>query len=463
MPLTEQQLPSKIDLLIRNAVIITMDLKNSVIENGFIAITGNQITNIGQDKSIDLSKYDVKRSIDLHGSIVHPGYIDSHIHLLYQPLRWVQKDGIHASDAMSVHSEYLNNITPEIEELSYQLASLEMAHNGTTCFLEANVIDTNIAASAIEKIGIRAVIGTPGIKDIYEENSYFGPIKFSTNRAFDLIDRELTRNQNKNALVQGAISLHGMGTASDELLLHAKSIADKNNVIINMHQSYAEDDTASDYNRFNQHPMIHYEEIGFLGSNCTFAHVNFVREEEISPILKSACSIAWCPLGSMMYGIGGTTEGKHSELYKKGAQISLGSDSANWTTSFDIGNQALIAILTAREKTKRPDALLAEDGLIMATKNGARALGLENKIVSLEIGKKADLIIRKNNLPEMFPQTDPIRSVIYSGKSSIQSVLVDGNFIVDNGKSTLIDENELYYKVNNLKKKYPFYEALFIE
>ena len=463
MPLTEQQLPSKIDLLIRNAVIITMDLKNSVIENGFIAITGNQITNIGQDKSIDLSKYDVKRSIDLHGSIVHPGYIDSHIHLLYQPLRWVQKDGIHASDAMSVHSEYLNNITPEIEELSYQLASLEMAHNGTTCFLEANVIDTNIAASAIEKIGIRAVIGTPGIKDIYEENSYFGPIKFSTNRAFDLIDRELTRNQNKNALVQGAISLHGMGTASDELLLQAKSIADKNNVIINMHQSYAEDDTASDYNRFNQHPMIHYEEIGFLGSNCTFAHVNFVREEEISPILKSGCSIAWCPLGSMMYGIGGTTEGKHSELYKKGAQISLGSDSANWTTSFDIGNQALIAILTAREKTKRPDALLAEDGLIMATKNGARALGLENKIGSLEIGKKADLIIRKNNLPEMFPQTDPIRSVIYSGKSSIQSVLVDGNFIVDNGKSTLIDENELYYKVNNLKKKYPFYEALFIE
>ena len=97
MPLTEQQLPSKIDLLIRNAVIITMDLKNSVIENGFIAITGNQIKNIGQDKSIDLSKYDVKRSIDLHGSIVHPGYIDSHIHLLYQPLRWVQKDGIHAS------------------------------------------------------------------------------------------------------------------------------------------------------------------------------------------------------------------------------------------------------------------------------------------------------------------------------------------------------------------------------
>ena len=463
MPLTEQQLPSKIDLLIRNAVIITMDLKNSVIENGFIAITGNQITNIGQDKSIDLSKYDVKRSIDLHGSIVHPGYIDSHIHLLYQPLRWVQKDGIHASDAMSVHSEYLNNITPEIEELSYQLASLEMAHNGTTCFLEANVIDTNIAASAVEKIGIRAVIGTPGIKDIYEENSSFGPIKFSTNRAFDLIDRELTRNQNKNALDQGAISLHGMGTASDELLLHAKSIADKNNVIINMHQSYAEDDTASDYNRFNQHPMIHYEEIGFLGSNCTFAHVNFVREEEISPILKSGCSIAWCPLGSMMYGIGGTTEGKHSELYKKGAQISLGSDSANWTTSFDIGNQALIAILTAREKTKRPDALLAEDGLIMATKNGARALGLENKIGSLEIGKKADLIIRKNNLPEMFPQTDPIRSVIYSGKSSIQSVLVDGNFIVDNGKSTLIDENELYYKVNNLKKKYPFYEALFIE
>ena len=460
MALTKN-ISSKTDLLIHNAVIITMDPDNRVIKNGFIAITGNKISNIGEDNSIDLSEYDVRRSIDLHGSIIHPGYIDTHIHLLYQPLRWVQKDGISATDAMSVHSEYLNNITPEIEEISYQLASLEMAYNGTTCFLEANVIDTDIAASAVEKIGIRAVIGTPGIKDIYEENSYFGPIKFNTNRAFDLIDRELTRNQNENALVQGAISLHGMGTASDELLLHAKSIADKNNVIINMHQSYAEDDTASDYNRFNQHPMVHYEEIGFLGSNCTFAHVNFVRDEEIPPILKSGCSIAWCPLGSMMYGIGGTTEGKHSELYKKGAKISLGSDSANWTTSFDIGNQALIAILTAREKTKRPDALLAEDGLIMATKNGARALGLENKIGSLEIGKKADLIIRKNNLPEMFPQTDPIRSVIYSGKSSIQSVVVDGNFIVDNGKSTLIDENELYYKVNNLKEKYPFYQALF--
>jgi len=460
MTLTEKKLPSKTDLLIHNAVIITMDPDNRVINNGFIGVTGGKITNIGQDNPINLSTSDIKKSINLHGSIIHPGYIDTHIHLLYQPLRWVQKDGIAATDAMSVHSEYLNNITPEIEELSYQLASLEMAHNGTTCFLEANVIDTNIAAAAVEKIGIRAVLGTPGIKDIYEKNSYFGPIKISTNRAFDLIDRELERNNNENALVQGAISLHGMGTASDELLLHAKTIADKNNVIVNMHQSYAEDDTTSDDSRFNKHPMVHYEAIGFLGRNCTFAHMNFIRDDEISPILKSGCSIAWCPLGSMMYGIGGTIDGLHSELYNQGAQISLGSDSANWTTSFDIGNQALLAILTAREKTKTANALLAKDGLIMATKNGARAVGLENKIGSIEVGKKADLIIRKNDLPEMFPKTDPIRSVIYSGKTSIHSVIVNGEIIIDNGKSTLIDENELYHKVTQLKEKYPFYAAL---
>lgn len=147
------------------------------------------------------------------------------------------------------------------------------------------------------------------------------------------------------------------------------------------------------------------------------------------------------------FGIGGTTRGRHLELYRLGVNVALGCDSANWTSAFDVGEQAFIAILTAREKTGKPDALLAEDVLEMATLMGAKAVGLADQLGSLAVGKRADLVIRHTDLPEAWPDLDPVRSNICSSRSkSIDTVIVNGNVIVQNGHSTQVDEEELFAK-----------------
>ena len=220
-----------------------------------------------------------------------------------------------------------------------------------------------------------------------------------------------------------------------------------------MHQSYSESDTKADDKRLGKHPLVHYDDIGLLGPNCTFSHMNFVREDEFDHVVDSGMSVAWCPIASMMYGIGGTIYGRHLELYKAGSNIALGSDSANWTTSLDVGDQALMAVLTSREKTGDPKALSAYDVLKMSTVNGARAVGMAEKIGSLEIGKKADIVIRNYGIPEAIPYADPVRTLIYSTRSkNIDTVIVNGEVIIEKGHSTRLDEEELFARVREASR-----------
>ena len=444
---------NKADLLVRNAYVVTMDSKRSVYPYGAVAMKAGRIVAVGEDRKVS-PRFRADRMIDAHGAVVHPGFIDSHVHLIYHTIRWAHADGLDFNKAMAFHGEFLDKVDQEVEHAGARLACLEMARNGTTCFLESSVIDPDGAAAAIEEIGIRALIGDPVIKDIVSPGETFGRIKISRRRSFDILGEQLKRNSSPDTLVRGIIGLSGMGTASDELLLSAKAMADSHGVILNMHQSYSAADTTGDDRRLGRHPIVHYAEIGFLGKNCTFAHMNIVREDEVAPVVESGMSIAWCPIASMMYGVGGTFHGRHVELYKQGANIALGSDSANWTSGFNIGDQALLAVMTAREKTGHADALVAEDAMEMATVNGARAVGLADQLGSLEVGKRADLVVRQEGIPEAHPGVDPIRSVVYSsGSRSIDTVVVGGEVIIESGHSTRVDEEEVYAGVREASRR----------
>ena len=273
-------------------------------------------------------------------------------------------------------------------------------------------------------------------------------------RAFRVLGSELKRNQDPETLVRGVVTISGLGTASDELVLAAKSLADRNGVVFNQHQSYQRRDAEADDRRLGRHPLVHYAEIGALAENCTFSHMNVLRDDEVEPVVKSGMSVVWCPMASMLYRGGGTIRGRHAELLKMGASVALGCDSASWTSAFDIGEQGFIALLSAREKTGSTDALVAEDVLQMATLNGAHAVGLADRLGSLEVGKRADLVIRRQDLPEAYPGLDPIRSVVYSSRSkSVDTVIVNGQVIIENGHSTRIDEQDLFASSHGIARE----------
>lgn len=150
----------------------------------------------------------------------------------------------------------------------------------------------------------------------------------------------------------------------------------------------------------------------------------------------------------MMWGHGGTIHGRHAELWRRGANIALGSDSANWSNDFDLFRQANLAILTARESHEDRSYLLAEDGLEMATIAGARACGLEDSIGSLEVGKRADIVIHALKRPELLPLTDLVRNLMYSARSkTVDTVIIDGQVILAQGTFTELDERGVFDEV----------------
>jgi cytosine/adenosine deaminase-related metal-dependent hydrolase len=269
------------------------------------------------------------------------------------------------------------------------------------------------------------------------------------NEALAQMGGQVRRNSDPNALVTGHIALLGLGTASEELLIEAKRQADAANVVLNMHHAYSPADTAADLTRYGMDPLLHLANIGVLGRNVTLGHANHLTDAETRVLIELGASLAWAPGASMMWGHGSTLHGRHAELWKRGANISLGSDSANWSNVFDLFRQANLALLTAREAHQDRNYLQAEDVLEMATLGGARACGMEDRIGSLEIGKRADIVIHTLRRTELLPVTDLLRNLIYSsGSKSVDSVIIDGKVILDHGEFQHFDEQALLAQVN---------------
>jgi cytosine/adenosine deaminase-related metal-dependent hydrolase len=350
---------------------------------------------------------------------------------------------------------------------------MEMIRNGTTCFLEAGtVLEPSAAARAAERVGIRAVITDAFIWDqpggmaqgmleggaagctacdaAAKARPVLARAPKTREEALARMGGELWRNADPEALVTAHVCILGLGTASETLMLEAKQRADAAGVVLNMHQSYSPADTEADRRMFGgKDPLVHLNQIGFLDRNIVFGHANHLTDLECEAILEKGPSLAWAPAASMMWGHGGSLHGRHAELHRRGGNVALGSDSANWSNSFDLFRQANLAVLAARDAHGDRTYLIAEDGLWMATRGGARACGMEDRIGSLEAGKRADIVIHTLDRPEMIPVTNMIRNLFYaSGSKSVHTVVVDGKVVLDAGRFAAIDEPEMLAAIN---------------
>jgi cytosine/adenosine deaminase-related metal-dependent hydrolase len=463
-----QRLPA--DLVIRHGYLITMDSDRRLIEDGAIAIGGGKILAVGPDREV-AARYAAAREIDAEGAPVHPGFIECHMHASFQLYRGALPDHLAESDAFdTVEAHFYNNVTDEEEYLAVLLSAMEMVRNGTTCFLEAGTILTpDAAARAAEFVGIRAILADPFIWDQPQGFAQgkvetaeqcracasHGRVKQELARApktkaeaLAIMGRELRRNGAEDALVTGHVAILGLGTATEDLMMEAKACADQAGVVLNLHQSYSPADTEADRSRFGKDPLLHLAQIGFLDRNITFGHGNHFTDAECEAFIDKGASIAWAPAASMMWGHGSTVHGRHAELYRRGGNIALGSDSANWSNDFDLWRQASLAVMSAREAHEDRTYLVAEDGIEMATLGGARATGMIDRIGSIEVGKYADLVVHTLDRPELVPVTNMIRGLFYAARSkSVHTVIINGKVVLDAGGFPTFRERELLREI----------------
>lgn len=261
----------------------------------------------------------------------------------------------------------------------------------------------------------------------------------SRGRAIELLGSELSRNDDPDALVRGHVALYGSGSASEELMRAAKDVADAAGVVLTQHQSLDLTDAGFDDRRFGRHALVHFAAAGLLGPNATFMHMNALRDDEVAAVIESGMSVVWHPGNFLYYAISATVQSRMPTLREQGVTVAFGTDVAKAWTFGDLG---LLGYLVARSGR---EFLSAADVLAMQTRDGARAVGLADRVGSLEAGKRADLVVRSPAIPEMHPDGDPVREAVLVARSkSVETVICDGVVVVEGGRTTRIDEEYAY-------------------
>jgi 5-methylthioadenosine/S-adenosylhomocysteine deaminase len=437
------------DLMVVNGRVLTMNDRFTVYPHGAVAISGGDIVAVGPERAVR-ETYDSARLIDAHGAIVHPGFVEAHYHASLHLTRGTISDAPGAvspsggaAGAIGLYSAWFNELDGEDEHASALLACTEMVRNGVTCFLDpGTAIDTDAVAAAVEAVGMRASLADPFLWDNVDGLAMAGEVgraPADTASALKRLGGELRRNSDPRALVRGHVGIYGMGSCTDELTVAAKECADENAVILTSHQNFDIADVAYDDKRFGTNAIAHLARLGILGESTFLAHMNVLRDDEIAALADSGTGIVWHPGNYLFYGIASRTACRVPELVERGVPVALMTDAAKvWS----FGEMAWAGYLVARMSG---GFLPAESILGFQTVGGARAVGMSDSIGSLEPGKRADLVVRSDQLPEARPGLAPVRELMLVSRSkSIDTVIVDGEIVVKNGSLTRMDDGLVY-------------------
>lgn len=439
-----------IDLLIKGALVLTFDsdaLTGKMIDDGAVAIEGNLIADIGSTAELT-AKYPGVKTIDAKGKIVMPGFIVTHTHMPYvlghnMPVDFSQLNGFWDM-LQKMGWEWLEDITTqEGVYAATRYAATKMLKSGTTTVCEfvegPNALPgiLNASTKAIEEAGIRAQVGyevterIPGrhiLEAVSRENAEQG---FEENIA--LFEKYPT---GVGGRIEGRLGLHTAFTNSRETMRQAREIANKYHVGIQTH--IAEIPRAFVVEKHGKSAPEVLEETGVLGPDVVAAHCIDLTDGDIEIMARNGVNVAHTP---MTNSYGGNGLPRLQAMMDAGLNITIGHD-CFFTLS--IAEYLRYAFLVHKAHNANAGILPVFQVMDMALKNAAKALGKENEIGSLTVGKKADILIVDPDSPSPVAPCSALSyfDMTFEGRH-VKTVIVDGKIVVDNGVSTLLDEEEL--------------------
>lgn len=411
------------NILIKNATILTDDVKK-----GSLLIQNEKIVEIS-DK---IDSKNAEKVIDAEGKILMPGLVNTHTHSPMTLMRGL-------ADDMPLDTWLNDHIWPVEANLNGEhcyagalLACAEMIKSGTTCFNDMYFFMDHVA-KAVDESGLRGVL-SHGMIDFGDETKRKEEFKES---------RRIIKKCHNTAdgRIKVSYGPHSPYTCSKELLQEVKKESEKFKVGIHIHISETQKEISDVIEAQGKRPFEYLDEIGFLDDNVTAAHAVWVSENEINIINDRNVKISHNPASNMKLSSGISPVKK---LHDKGICISLGTDGAASNNNMDMLEEMKIATLLQKVSTMDPTAMNAEDTFKMATLNGARALGLEKEIGTIEVGKKADIALVDMKTPKLTPIRNPVSHIVYSANGwDVNTVICNGELLMENRKLITLDENEL--------------------
>ncbi len=435
-------------LKIENAkFLITVDESRRIIEKGSVLVEGQRISKVDKAFNLRATKADIV--IDATNMVVIPGLINAHLHISSGHLTsGLLPDYLDRSEHISGVAKVNVAMTEDEEHDVSLLAITEALKYGTTCLVDPGTTKfLDSCVSACKKSGSRIVIGRHML-DLPNPRQI--PLT-SPSEARKLMEELICKyNHILDDRVRVWTMLWSLDHSSGDLLRMAKQVADENDTGMTVHCVNHDESIQYHTKKFGMRPVEYLDHIGVLGDNLLLSHVVGLNDVEVDCIARSNTKMVMCPPAALMSGSGTTVNGKLPEMIEKGICVSLGNDSPSYGPVETMRSMYLSAVLykDARGDT---EIIPAETALEMATINGARALGLDDEIGSIVVGKKADLVLFDIARPEWRNLSNPVNNLVYNVDGrSVHTVVVDGNVVIKNHMPTFVDEGELIEKVRRI-------------
>jgi 5-methylthioadenosine/S-adenosylhomocysteine deaminase len=425
-------------ILIKNGTLLVMDAAESVLA-GDLLIRGGRIAAIGKVAE------DADLIIDARNCAVLPGFVQTHVHLCQTLFRG-------AADDLALIDWLKKRVwpmeaahTPESIRASARLGVAELIKGGTTCALTMETVNhTEEVFRVVDETGFRAIVGkcmmdkgTDVPAALHEETAS------SIRESIALLEKWHGRAGGR---IGYCFAPRFAISCTRELLEEVARLARERGVMVHTHASENRDEIAMVERETGQRNIIYLDSLGLSGSHVLLAHCVHLDDAEIETLAKTGTHVAHCPSSNLKLSSGIAPV---SRLLEQGISVSLGADGAPCNNRLDIFTEMRAAALL-QKVVHGPESLPAPRVLRMATIDGARALGLEHEIGSLEAGKRADVAIINLNCLHSTPRpADIISSIVYSTQATdVETVIIDGRLVMHERQLLTMDEREVIEEAN---------------
>lgn len=434
------------DILIKNAIVVTVNKGREVIFDGAVAIEGDRIKDIGKSADLEKQHSDAKKVIDASGKVIFPGFINTHNHLFQCLLRGLGDDMVLKDWLSTMTFPAAKYLTEEDTYVAGMLGSLEGLRSGITTMVDymyphnrEGLCDGII--EAYRELGIRGILG----RGCMNTGNQFG-VPDGIMQDVETVEKDVRRlfekyHNAENGRIKIWVAPAAMWSNTKEMLQMLWKVTNEYDSHFTVHISETPFDREAARELHGKVDIEMLEELGIVGPNVVMVHCVYLTEEDMELTKKYDMKVSHNTASNMYLSSGVAPV---PEMLKKGITVSLGVDGAASNNAQDMLELMKLTALQHKVNTRDPLAISAEKVLELATIDGARAVGMEDEIGSLEIGKKADMIIfNPMRSPKSIPMHNPVSTLVYSSTmDNIEGAIVDGKVIMEDGNVLTVNDEK---------------------
>jgi 5-methylthioadenosine/S-adenosylhomocysteine deaminase len=440
--LASQTQKTKADLLISGGTVVTMNGARTILDDGAIVVTGDSIVAMGPRSDL-AAKYAAAQTIDATGTLVLPGFINGHTHVPMTLFRGLHDD-VTLNDWLYkyIFPAEAKNVNEEFVRWGTRLAAAEQIRAGVTTFADMYYFEDAVAEET-KAAGMRGVLGETFI-------DFPAPDNKSEAEMLAYTEKFLKKWQG-DPLIHAAAAPHSIYTCSQKTLQDSAALARKYHSPILIHTAEMKKEWEDSMKQNGMSPVQYLDKIGVLGPDVVSAHCIFVDEADRKTLAQKQVGCVHNPSSNMMIASGVSPV---AEMRTAGVAVGLGTDGpAGSNNDLDLMEEIDLAAKLAKISKMDPLALNAKAVVEMATIEGARALHMEKEIGSLEVGKKADVIVIGLDEPNAVPMYDVYAQIAYALKGSdVETVVIGGRVVMRDRKLLTVDEKAAIGKAREYKK-----------